>query len=293
MSLSKLKAMVCRNASTAPDGRTDEQAGATPGPGEKSGILHDLTHMGSSNTATIFQAFETLASGKPMDDKELLLEHGVKMLQSLPPNSGLGSKVADSFIKMLWDDLPHPAGTIASPEMKYRRHDGGNNNPWAPEMGKAGTPYSRSVPPMKPKGPNLPDVELVFENLLKRKEGSFKKHPSGLNRLFFSFATVVIHECFQTDRAKPWINTTSSYVDLSTLYGNTQTEQDKVRTKINGRIWPDSIASERIMLMPPGVIAVLMMFSRNHNHIVENLLSINETSMYQQWEKLTPQQQAW
>lgn len=288
-----MRAMISRSVSSAPDGRTDQQAGATPGPAEKTTILHDLTHMGAKSNATILQAFQTLASGQPMDDKELLLENGVKMLQSLPSNSGLGGKVADSFIKMLWDDLPHPAGTLAAPEMKYREADGRNNNPWAPEMGKAGAPYSRSVPPMKPKGPNLPDVELVFENLLKRKEGKFKKHPSGLNRMFFSFATVVIHECFQTNREKQWINNTSSYVDLSTLYGNNAKEQASVRTKVNGRIHNDAIASDRIMLMPPGVIAVLMMFSRNHNHIVENLYSINESSMYKPWDTLSPEKQAW
>jgi hypothetical protein len=232
------------------------------------------------------QAFTTLISGEPLNDKELLLEHGVHMLQSLPPDSGLGTKAAGGFIKMLWDDLPHPPGTIAGPTTRYRRHDGGNNNLWDPELGKAGSPYSRSVPPMKPKGPNLPDVELVFEYLLKRKEGKFRKHPSGLNRLFFSFATVVIHECFQTSRHDQWVNETSSYVDLSTLYGNTAKEQERVRTKKNGLIYPDSVASERIMLMPPGVIAVLMMFSRNHNHIAQTLLSINEHGEYDKWDKL-------
>ena len=126
-------------------------------------------------------------------------------------------------------------------------------------------------------GPNLPNVEDVYEALLKR-DGPFRPHPSGLNRLFFSFATVVIHECFQTSRENPWINETSSYVDLSTLYGNTEKEQKRVRTYENGLIWPDSIASERIMMMPPGVVAVLLMFSRNHNHVAKSLYSVNEDS---------------
>jgi hypothetical protein len=138
---------------------------------------------------------------------------------------------------------------------------------------------------LKPKGPNLPNVEDVYEALLKRK-GPFRKHPSGLNRLFFSFATVVIHECFQTHRPNQWINETSSYVDLSTLYGNTEKEQKRVRTYHNGLIYPDSIASERIMMMPPGVIAVLLMFSRNHNKIAESLLSVNEDGKYKPWDEL-------
>lgn len=214
------------------------------------------------------------------------------MLQTLPLNSGLSATVSNDFIAMLWGDLPHPAPTTAGPTSRYRRHDGGGNNPWLPEMGKAGTPYSRSVPPIKTKGPNLPDPELVFEQLLKRS-GEFRKHPSGLNRLFFSFATVVIHECFQTSRTDHCINETSSYVDLSTLYGNTGVEQKRVRTYENGLIFPDSIASERIMLMPPGVVAVLIMFSRNHNTIAQNLLSINEQTKYKQWDTLTNEEKVW
>ncbi|KAF3920745.1 hypothetical protein ABW20_dc0100857 [Dactylellina cionopaga] len=259
---------------------------------EKTSLLHDLTHLNIKDTATMAQAITTLASGEPMDDKKLLLENGVSMLQGLPPNSGLSQKISDGFIAMLWHDLPHPYPTMAGPAARYRRHDGGGNVPWNPEMGKAGSPYARNVPPMKPKGPNLPDVESVYEALLKR-EGPFRKHPSGLNRMFFSFATVVIHECFQTSRKDPFINETSSYVDLSTLYGNTEKEQKRVRTYENGTIHPDSIASERIMMMPPGVIAVLLMFSRNHNRIADNLLSINEESKYKPWDSMDEAGKKW
>lgn len=271
----------------AADGRPDEAVGE-----DKTGMLHDLLHLGAKSTAEIVSALPDLASGEPMDDKKLLLEHGVAMLQGLPSNSGLGAKVSDAFISMLWHDLPHPPPTLAGPSTKYRRHDGGNNTPWTPEMGKAGSQYSRSVPPMKPKGPDLPDPEAVYDALLKRN-GPFRKHPSGLNRLFFSFATVVIHECFQTSRTDPWVNETSSYVDLSTLYGNTGKEQQRVRTCNNGTIWPDSIASERIMMMPPGVIAVLILFSRNHNHIAEDLLSVNEQGKYKSWDTLDDEGKKW
>lgn len=138
----------------------------------------------------------------------------------------------------------------------------------------------------------MPDVEDVYEALLKR-DRPFREHPSGLNRLFFSFATIVIHECFQTSRTDPWINETSSYVDLSTLYGNTEKEQPRVRTYKNGLIYPDSIASERIMMMPPGVVAVLLMFSRNHNHVAESLLSVNEDGKYKPWDSLDEAGRKW
>lgn len=110
---------------------------------------------------------------------------------------------------------------------------------------------------------------------------------------FFSFATIVIHECFQTKRNQQWVNETSSYVDLSTLYGNTGEEQKRVRTYHDGRIYPDSIASERIMMMPPGVIAVLLLFSRNHNHIAESLLSVNEDEKYKDPEDLDEAGRKW
>lgn len=292
--LKSLIANIRRRPSKAADGRTSAMSAAEVGApvNEKTTILHDVTHLGVKNTRTVAQALTSLASGAPMDDKELLLENGVSMLQGFPPNSTLSSTISDGFISMLWQDLPHPAPTMAGPASRYRRHDGGGNNPWVPEMGKAGSPYARNVPPIKPKGPNLPDVESVYDALLKR-EGPFRKHPSGLNRLFFSFATVVIHECFQTSRSNQFINETSSYVDLSTLYGNTDKEQKRVRTYHNGLIHPDSVASDRIMMMPPGVIAVLMLFSRNHNQIAQSLLSVNEDGKYRPWESLDHKKQKW
>jgi len=281
-----------RKPTNAPDRKSDNEAALAPKT-EKTGVMHDIVHGGFKNAKFLAEALPALASGAPLDDKELLLEHGVAMLQKLPLNSGLSSTVSDGFIKMLWNDLPHPSTTAAGPTTRYRRHDGGNNNLWVPEMGKAGSPYARNVPPVKPKGPNMPDPELVFEQLLKRPEGVFKEHPSGLNRLFFSFATIVIHECFQTNRKDQWINETSSYVDLSTLYGNTEKEQVRVRTYQNGTIYPDSIASERIMLMPPGVVALLILFSRNHNSIAQNLFSINEEGKYKPWDSLNEEQKKW
>lgn len=289
--LKSLLGSIRKKPSRAPDGKDDSQANGNA-ISEKTTISHDLSHMGLKNARTVASAITTLASGEPLNDKALMLENGVAMLQSLPLNSGLSAKISEQFIGMLWDDLPHPPPTLAGPTARYRKHDGSGNNPWVPEMGKAGSPYSRSVPPMKPKGSNLPDPELVYDQLLKRK-GAFRKHPSGLNRMFFSFATIVIHECFQTSRENPWINETSGYVDLSTLYGNTEKEQVRVRTFKNGTIYPDSIASERIMMMPPGVIAVLLMFSRNHNHVAENLFTVNEQGKYRPWDSLNEEEKKW
>lgn len=66
-----------------------------------------------------------------------------------------------------------------------------------------------------------------------------------------------------------------------------------MRTYENGLIYPDSIASERIMLMPPGVVAVLILFSRNHNSIAETLLSVNENGKYHDYDTLTDSEKEW
>ena len=92
---------------------------------------------------------------------------------------------------MLWRDLPHPPGTTVGPQARYRQADGSGNVPLNPTLGAAGQPYTRTVPPLTPKSPYLPDPELVFDQLLRRRD--FREHKAGLNRLFFSFATVVIH----------------------------------------------------------------------------------------------------
>ena len=155
-SLKSILGTIRKKPTRAPDRKTDAEANGTAN-GEKTSLLHDLTHMSWKDTQTVLQALTTLASGEPLNDKELLLEHGVNMLQTLPANSGLGDKAAKDFIKMLWHDLPHPAVTVAGPTAKYRSNDGSGNNPFNPEMGKAFSPYARNVPPVRPKGPNLPE----------------------------------------------------------------------------------------------------------------------------------------
>jgi hypothetical protein len=291
--LGKLFDTILHKPATAPDGKSaQDEAAENGGPGKKTSVIHDLAHLSLKNDETVLDGLLTLASGQPLNDKQLLLEHGVSLLQSLPANSSLGPDVANAFITMLYNDLPHPPSTLAGPSLRYRQNDGSGNSLWWPEMGKAGSSYARSVPPLKPKPTNLPDPELVYEQLLRRK-GPFREHPSGLNRLFFSFATIVIHEIFQSSRTEPWKNETSSYVDLSTLYGNTDKEQKRVRTYENGLIYPDSIASERIMMMPPGVVALLLMFSRNHNSIAKSLFMINGSGKYNPWDGLTDDQKKW
>lgn len=77
--------------------------------------------------------------------------------------------------------------------------------------------------------------------------------------------SVIIHDLFKTSHSDPSISLTSSYLDLSPLYGCNQAEQDKVRTFENGRLKPDCFAEARILGFPLGVSCLLVLFSRYHN----------------------------
>lgn len=62
---SQLKSLINairRKPSTAPDRKTDEDAGLTNG--EKTSIKHDLAHLGFKNAKTVLDGFQTIASGE-------------------------------------------------------------------------------------------------------------------------------------------------------------------------------------------------------------------------------------
>jgi hypothetical protein len=75
---------------------------------------------------------------------------------------------------------------------------------------------------------------------------------------------------FRTSHKDVNINETSSYVDLAPLYGNGPTTPDKVQDNLRvrdgrGLLHPDVFAEDRLLLLPPGVCALLVLFNRNHN----------------------------
>lgn len=82
----------------------------------------------------------------------------------------------------------------------------------------------------------------------------------------FNFAALVIHTCFRTSHRDWTINETSSYVDLSPLYGVNDEQQKMVRA-FNGRgeLHPDVFAEDRLLLLPPATCVLLVLFNRNHN----------------------------
>lgn len=116
------------------------------------------------------------------------------------------------------------------------------------------------------------------------------EHPTGLSALFFNFATCVIHTIFRTDTRNSAINGTSSYIDLAIVYGNNDQEEHSVRSFDNGKLKPDTISESRLFMMPPAITTLLILISRNHNYIVDNLFRENERGWYKPWNQLDDEQ---
>ncbi|KAG1881160.1 heme peroxidase [Suillus subluteus] len=229
------------------------------------------------NESAISAALDAIKHADAVDDRKMLLEHLLSFMANHP--SGKISGMARTFtIKLLYNDLAHPPATYIGPEYQFRAADGSGNNPDAPNLGKAGTPYARSVQGANPLPRNqMPDAGLVFDTLLRREK--FTPHPQGLSALMFSFAALVIHSVFRSDHTpgRQHINMTSGYVDLAPLYGNDQATQDKVRNKDGrGLLHLDVFAEDRLLFLPPPVCVLLILFNRNHNYIARRLLEINE-----------------
>jgi linoleate 10R-lipoxygenase len=90
-------------------------------------------------------------------------------MAKLDPTSDVVKKLNDGVISTLYNTVPHPTASYVGPTA-FRQADGGGNDLDKPEVGRAGTPYSRSVQgraglPLS----SLPDPGLVFDTILKRK----------------------------------------------------------------------------------------------------------------------------
>ena len=232
--------------------------------------------------AVSFKNFDTLsevalhgAKGEPIDDKTYLMERIIQLTAELPLHDRLSDTMTNNFMSQLWGDLTHPPGSYLGYDYAFRQADGSNNNVQWPHIGQAGQPYARTVRAKKMQPPP-PDPEVIFESVLKRPKGHFEPHPNKISSVLFYTASIIIHDCFHTSHSDYAISETSSYLDLSPLYGSDQRAQDSVRTKKDGKLHPDCFADPRIHGFPPGVAVMLIMFNRFHNMIVENLAKIDE-----------------
>ena len=116
---------------------------------------------------------------------------------------------------------------------------------------------------------------------MAREEGG-RESASGLSSMLVYHATIIIHDIFRTNVADKNISDSSSYLDLSPLYGYSMDMQRKVRDgqfKL-GLLKPDTFAEDRLLRQPPGVCIVLVMYNRYHNYAATQLKRINENGRF-------------
>ncbi|TFK63860.1 heme peroxidase [Pluteus cervinus] len=276
---------------TAPDGEYDWETSAQANTSPEG-------HSSVTNLINVVQAIKAKGFVEPdpkvvdafldstlhadaVDDRKGAFADGLTFLSRLPPNSVAAKKLSDAAIATLYDTLPHPPATYVGPENAFRHADGGGNNVDFPSLGQAGRPYARSVQGKYCIAPtSLPDPGLVFDTLLKRQKA--QNHPGGNSSMTFAFASLVTHSLFRTDYHDMNVNNTSSYLDLSPLYGYNQDSQDQVRDKESGKglLYPDTFSEERLLFLPPTASALLVILSRNHNYVADKLLKINERGLW-------------
>ncbi|KAF7358979.1 Heme peroxidase [Mycena sanguinolenta] len=289
----------------APDGHYDweNQANADESPQEHSGVtnlINTMENIASKGAITpdpkIVGAFlDTVLHPGAIDDRKGAFPAGLTLLSRMPPGSDVAKNMSNSAIALLYNTLPpcsffffrflqihsdakpQPRASLLGPVHSFREADGGGNNLQIPQLGRAGTPYARSVQgKWCYSSTSLPDPGLIFDTLMKARDR--KDHPGGNSSLTFAFATLVIHSLFRSDLTDWNVNATSSYLDLSPLYGINQATQDLVRNKGEGRgvLYPDSFSEERLVFLPPAASALLVILNRNHNYVADMLLKINE-----------------
>ena len=240
--------------------------------------FQQLKALNLGNLDTLKDVFVTGLRGKPVDDKEYLMERVIKIVSELPVTSSSSVKLTGGLVRLLWNDLQHPPISYLGSDYIYRKADGSNNNIQWPHIGQAGQPYARTVKPERVMPIALPDPGVVFDSVLKRK--TFREHPNKISSVLFYLASIIIHDIFNTDHADFTKSRTSSYLDLAPLYGSCQDEQDQMRTFKDGKLKADCFSDKRILGFPPGVGVLLIMFNRFHNWIVEQLALIDEAGRF-------------
>ncbi|GME60286.1 putative prostaglandin g h synthase 2 cyclooxygenase pgh2 cox2 [Neofusicoccum parvum] len=242
------------------------------------GLVEDLRAVGftaaTKDLETLIGVFK--AKGKPQNDREMTMEKMIALTASLPRTSATRKKLSGVIVDTLWSSLQHPPLTYMGDKFQYRTPDGSYNNPMNPDLGKAGSPYARSVQRLKSLHGVPPDPGLLFDLLMARSDDTFKENPAGISSVLFYHATIIIHDIFNTSRIDSNISNTSSYLDLSPLYGSNIEEQMAVRLGERGLLKPDTFHEKRLIGQPPGVNAMLVMYNRFHNYVADALLQINE-----------------
>ncbi|RDA92085.1 hypothetical protein CP533_3590 [Ophiocordyceps camponoti-saundersi (nom. inval.)] len=163
---------------------------------------------------------------------------------------------------------------------QYRTPDGRGNNVLQPDVGKAGSPYARTVRATKRLHGVKPDAGILFDLLMARDDAHFRENPAGLSSMFFYHASIIIHDIFRSGGPDGNRSMTSSYLDLAPLYGSSMRDQLEIRTMKHGKLKPDTFHEKRLLGQPAGVSVLLVLYSRFHNYVCDVLLQINEDGRF-------------
>ncbi|PFH61671.1 hypothetical protein XA68_16681 [Ophiocordyceps unilateralis] len=163
---------------------------------------------------------------------------------------------------------------------QYRAPDGRGNNVLQPDVGRAGSPYARTVKATKRLHGVKPDPGLLFDLLMARDDARFSENPAGLSSMFFYHASIIIHDIFRSGGPDGNRSMTSSYLDLAPLYGSSLADQMEIRTMKHGKLKPDTFHEKRLLGQPAGVSVLLVLYSRFHNYVCDMLLQINEEGRF-------------
>ena len=94
-----------------------------------------------------------------------------------PPATYIGDRSKFNAASAAEDNTVPPEVKRVRSDFKFRAADGAGNNPFVPDLGRAGTPYARSVQNKYPISPNsLPDTGVVFDALLKARDVGHSIH---------------------------------------------------------------------------------------------------------------------
>ncbi|WQF74989.1 Putative hem peroxidase superfamily, hem peroxidase, animal-type [Colletotrichum destructivum] len=248
---------------------------------DKVGLLGDLTAaLAPSNWGAwgdiAGSLLPALLTGKPVDEPGLAQVAG-----SLSNDSTNRERLINDQVRKKYDKMLHPPLTYLGDAFQYRTADGSFNSALNPHLGQAGAPYAKTVPSKTAPLGALPDPEVLFDRLMAREAGG-RQSQSGLSSMLLYHATIIIHDIFRTNDDDKNISDSSSYLDLSPLYGYNEGMVRKVRDdkyKL-GLLKPDTFAEDRLLRQPPGVCIMLVMYNRYHNYAARQLLRINENGRF-------------
>ncbi|ORX48039.1 heme peroxidase [Hesseltinella vesiculosa] len=252
--------------------------GITP---ERTSAMKEVLTLPLKQQEVLFGALveRLLSKNAPTNDRNNTFEAVMNILGNLgPEKKDLVAAVTMPLIQNFYDDIKKPYINYVGKQ--FRSADGSGNSVAIPNVGKAGNNYVRTVSSTELVNENLPTPQQVFDRLLKRPDNEFVPHQNGINMFLFYLAIIITHDLFYTDGKDSQRNLTTSYLDLSLLYGFNREDQESVRQMKQGLLNPDQWFDKRLVVQPPGVATLLILFSRNHNYIAKNLLEKNENERF-------------